>query len=374
MRKRITQFLTICLLALAGNASGIAQETKPATQEHPSTAAQDAAQEKQAAAREKQAAAKALAQEKRALAFEKRATEQKKRIADREKRIAHRIAAEQRRSIDRAIQQVTRQEGTFKLLGSRVGIGKVVKGAPYSATAITEHKQTLSDGNQIIQKNEATYYRDSEGRTRIDQKLKTIGKWTTTGEPPRIITIFDPVAGNYYSLDPRTRIALMDVRRVQKGPDPKPRPEPKPEPLAGPKPKEIKKPELDQHIVTQQSSGREKKKESLGTQVIEGVSAEGTRQTVTIPAGEIGNVSPIEIIDENWYSPELQVPVTTRHHDPRSGDTIYRLTNINRSEPARSLFEVPADYRIVDKRAPKLPAQPQQPKIAEPPKKPEDKL
>jgi hypothetical protein len=368
VRKRIKQVLTICLLVLAGNVIGIAQETKPAAQEQPSAAAQAAAREKQAAAREKQAAAKALAQQKRALAFEKRAADQEKRIADREKRIALRIASEQRRSIARAIQQVTRPDGTFKLLGSRVGIGKVVKGAPYSATAITEHTQTLSDGNQIIQKNEATYYRDSEGRIRIDQKLKTIGKWTATGEPPRIITIFDPVAGNYYSLDPRTRIALMDVRRVQRSPNPNPNPEPKPEPKAEPKPK------IDQHIVVKEGSTREKKKESLGTQVIEGVSAEGTRQTVTIPAGELGNVSPIEIIDENWYSPELQVPVTTRHHDPRSGDTIYRLTNINRSEPARSLFEVPADYRIVDKRAPKLPAQPRQPKMAEPPKKPEDKL
>jgi hypothetical protein len=87
-------------------------------------------------------------------------------------------------------------------------------------------------------------------------------------------------------------------------------------------------------------------KEELGKQNIEGVEAEGTRTTVTIPAGEIGNERAIEIVSERWYSPELQLVVMTRHSDPRSGETTYKLTNINRSEPAKSLFEVPADYTI----------------------------
>jgi hypothetical protein len=38
--------------------------------------------------------------------------------------------------------------------------------------------------------------------------------------------------------------------------------------------------------------------------------------------------------------------VMTRHTDPRFGENSYRLANIDRSEPARSLFEVPAGYRI----------------------------
>jgi len=38
--------------------------------------------------------------------------------------------------------------------------------------------------------------------------------------------------------------------------------------------------------------------------------------------------------------------VMTRHSDPRMGETTYKLTNINRSEPAKTLFEVPADYTI----------------------------
>jgi len=87
-------------------------------------------------------------------------------------------------------------------------------------------------------------------------------------------------------------------------------------------------------------------KESLGTQTIEGVQAEGTRTTLTIPAGQIGNEQPIQVINERWYSPELRVVVMTRHSDPRTGEEVYKLTNINRSEPSHQLFEVPSDYTV----------------------------
>ncbi len=92
--------------------------------------------------------------------------------------------------------------------------------------------------------------------------------------------------------------------------------------------------------------GRERKIESLGPQNFEGVQAVGTRITFTFAAGTEGNDRPFDIVTEKWYSPELQIVVMTRHSDPRSGENIYRLTNINRSEPARSLFEAPSDFRL----------------------------
>jgi hypothetical protein len=99
-------------------------------------------------------------------------------------------------------------------------------------------------------------------------------------------------------------------------------------------------------MVRLEKSNRNARTESLGKHNIGGVEAEGTKTTVTIPAGEIGNERPIEIVSERWYSPELQTVVMTRHSDPRFGETSYRLANIDRSEPARSLFEVPAGYTI----------------------------
>ena len=92
----------------------------------------------------------------------------------------------------------------------------------------------------------------------------------------------------------------------------------------------------------------ESRTENLGKQTIEGVVAEGTRTTTTIPAGQIGNERPIEIVSERWYSPDLQTIVLSKHRDPRMGESTYKLTNIRRTEPDKSLFEVPASYTIQD--------------------------
>jgi hypothetical protein len=88
------------------------------------------------------------------------------------------------------------------------------------------------------------------------------------------------------------------------------------------------------------------KTEALGKQNIEGVIAEGTRTTTTIPAGQIGNERPIEVVSERWFSPELQTVVMTRNINPMSGESTYKLTNLRRGEPSKMLFEVPSDYTI----------------------------
>ena len=90
------------------------------------------------------------------------------------------------------------------------------------------------------------------------------------------------------------------------------------------------------------------KTEDLGQQTIQGVVAQGHRTTMTIPAGQMGNERPIDIVNETWYSPELQTTVRSKHSDPRFGDTTYELTNIERAEPDPMLFQVPSDYKVED--------------------------
>jgi hypothetical protein len=273
-----------------------------------------------------------------------------KRAAETQARAAKRSAERQAAAAKRAAAAEKRKalgDGTFRFLSSRMNanFARVVKGAPYSALAVTEYVQKFVDGNQIVRRNEAAYYRDSEGRTRVEQKLNTIGKWSASGEAPRIIMIGDPVSGEYYNLDPRTRTAVKNTglgkrleqeklnqeRAAQSG--------------------QIKREEKSAATtsVSRVSTDGRRRTENLGSQRIEGVEAQGKRTTTTIPAGEIGNTLPIEITDESWFSPELQTLVMTKHHDPRSGDTIYRLTNVTRREPDRSLFQVPPDYTIVDR-------------------------
>ena len=245
--------------------------------------------------------------------------------------------------------------GDFVFLAAEMSAGgKLVKGAPYSAQAVTESTQVLSDGNRIVNKSTATVYRDSEGRTRREQTLRAIGAFANGGEPPQTIFINDPVAGTSYMLDPRTHIARkmppMRFKFEFKTPPPADKDG---APPGAPPPDRV---EIERDVIAGRTPPETRfiwgwqnyvaRPESLGRQTIEGVEAEGTRSTVTIPAGEIGNERPIEIVNERWYSPELQTVVMTRQSDPRFGEAGYRLTNIDRSEPAKSLFEIPADYTV----------------------------
>ncbi len=90
----------------------------------------------------------------------------------------------------------------------------------------------------------------------------------------------------------------------------------------------------------------ESRTEQLGTQMVEGIAAEGARTTTTIPAGAIGNERDINIVSERWYSPELQMVILMKHVDPRYGETTQRLSNIDRNEPDASLFQVPDGYEV----------------------------
>jgi hypothetical protein len=103
-----------------------------------------------------------------------------------------------------------------------------------------------------------------------------------------------------------------------------------------------------QAVTMSTSTNTSQKRESLGTQTMEGVSAEGERRTSTIEAGAIGNDRPIQIVSEGWYSPDLQVEVMTKHSDPRTGEEVMRLANINRAEPDPSLFAAPVGYQLIE--------------------------
>jgi hypothetical protein len=81
---------------------------------------------------------------------------------------------------------------------------------------------------------------------------------------------------------------------------------------------------------------------SLGSKEFDGVRADGRSTVWTIPAGQVGNVKPIAITSESWYSPELQVTVYSRYDDPRAGESIYRLKDIRRGEPPARLFKADA--------------------------------
>ena len=221
----------------------------------------------------------------------------------------------------------------------------VVRGAAFSADAVTEFTQILSDGNRIERRFSATIARDGRGRTRREQEVALLGPLATLqDEPPQLVTISDPDTGMHYTLDTRakvahrSRVAMAHVKaELSKVVTRKVFTLGKPvdgQLIAG----AFSKKGLTQNVGTEQ----------LGTRQIEGVAAEGTRTTTTIPPGSIGNIGPIAVVTERWFSKELQEAVLITRSDPRSGETAYRLTNIVRAEPPPDLFAVPTDYQVQD--------------------------
>jgi hypothetical protein len=206
--------------------------------------------------------------------------------------------------------------------------GKVVTGAPYSAVGVTETKQTLSDGNVIDRKVNSNVYRDSQGRTRRETTFSGAGPLAASGQPHTMIMIHDPVAGTGYVLHAEKKTAEQLPTH----------------PHAANRAENLQS-KFEARIQEEIANGT-LKKEDLGTQTIEGVSAQGTRYTHIIAAGKIGNANAISVVNEQWYSPDLQVIVKTTRTDPRFGTTTYTLTNIQRTEPAASLFTVPSDYSV----------------------------
>jgi hypothetical protein len=192
-----------------------------------------------------------------------------------------------------------------------------VTGAPYSADITTEIIQPLADGNRIERRATSSVARDGQGRVRREQNLAAIGPILPQGDV-QIVTIHDPIAGTHYSLDAARKVAIRSSMIFTKK-------------VEGP---------------VRAGGTQQPRTESLGAREIEGVAVEGTRTTVTIPAGAIGNVAPIEIISERWYSPELKTVVLSRRSDPRFGETVYRVQNIVRAEPPAELFQVPPDYTV----------------------------
>jgi len=231
--------------------------------------------------------------------------------------------------------------------------GPTVKGAPYSAQAVNEMVQVLADGNRITNTSSSTLYRDSQGRERREE--------SSSSGAVRSISITDPVEGVSYTLMPNSKEARKNGQRTvgfsySTGGGSASASVPVGRGGLGPVTTETRTFVMNSSgngpetfFFTNQEVSSPKPKpvvEQLGMQTIEGVSAEGTRTTITIPAGLIGNEQPIVTVTERWYSPELQVTVMNKRTDPRTGTTTYKLANINRSEPSPALFQVPSDYTI----------------------------
>jgi hypothetical protein len=185
--------------------------------------------------------------------------------------------------------------------------GRTVTGKPLSATEEHRTVQILADGTRIENTATAKFYRDGEGRTRIQRMDGSA-------------VIHDPLQGVPDQVGPDGRVLHSLPARYD-----------------GPLPIEA----AEQGRTPTPESPVTAYEEDLGSQSVNGVIAHGSRTTTTIPVGQIGNDRPIRIVSERWYSTDLEMNVKTITSDPRYGETTYQLTDIHQGVQNATLFRHP---------------------------------
>ncbi len=215
-----------------------------------------------------------------------------------------------------------------------------ISGAPYSAMAVTQSTTTFSDGNHIVRSGTTRYYRDGQGRTRVERVLGTDGV-ETASQSNLMITITDPVGGELFLVRPQTKTVeairlnpqALAARAAAATADRQ-----VPFALMG----------IGMGIGASLSTEASSSSTSLGQKVVNGVTATGTRTIRTIPAGVLGNEKPITSTVDEWFSADLGVPVQIIQKSSIGGNVTLNLTQLVRSEPDATLFAPPTGYTVHD--------------------------
>jgi hypothetical protein len=160
-----------------------------------------------------------------------------------------------------------------------------ISGAPYSAVAVTTSTTTFSDGNRIVRTGTTRYFRDGQGRTRVERVMGMEGT-ANASQSNVIIQIIDPVGGELYFVGSQSKIveamklipqaaAMLPARHSAD--------EQVPYALLG----------IGMSIGASLSTEASSSQTSLGQKVVNGVTATGTRTIRIVPVGVLGNEKPI---------------------------------------------------------------------------------
>jgi hypothetical protein len=199
--------------------------------------------------------------------------------------------------------------------------------APFSGVIQVQRTFVDKDGNVSNYKTMRNIGRDTQGR--IFNEVRTLEPLSFAGQPDvRGILIYDPQTRTSTHLNPQAHtFTTGTVNRP---------PETVPPALLYASPTGTNLPQ-NPYL----------KEEDLGVHEIDGVSAHGVRETQIIPA-DTSSTREIQVTDEYWYSPDLRINLIIRHNDPRTGSVTMTVTQITRTDPDPSRFQIPEGYTPAD--------------------------
>jgi hypothetical protein len=201
-----------------------------------------------------------------------------------------------------------------------------VTGKPFSGRDSIEWTRTLEDGSVVTTRLTALVARDSQGRIRRERVTFVPANSNEQSKPMEMI-VLDPAEHTRTTCNIAARHCTVADYSASVKFTPV---------AAGP---------LD-------NGKRYLTRESLGTNVVDDLNVVGTRETLTINAGVIGNNQPVVTTREFWYSNDLEINLSVTRKDPREGTQVIQLVDLSRDEPDPALFRVPSDFVVEDLRAP----------------------
>jgi hypothetical protein len=209
-----------------------------------------------------------------------------------------------------------------------------VVGAPFSAVGTSSETTTFADGNRVVRTTKTNYFRDAQGRTRVERQM--MGMMGASNAFPPMPTIFDPITGEMYHLNPQQRTADQFPSFVKQPAVQAPVQAPPIQPG-------LNVPQLNMGFGGLPGA-YESKTTDLGEKFVDGLRVEGTKLEYTVPVNTFGNEKPVKVVAEQWFSPELGVIVASSQRATIGMQSTYKLENIERAEQDSSLFVVPSDY------------------------------
>lgn len=199
-----------------------------------------------------------------------------------------------------------------------------VAGKPFSATTTTEWIRTLEDGDKAALHLRARLARDGKGRI-YRERYAFLPSADDSKLVPNEIQIMDPVNRSQAFCSTRAMECVVTDYQPKTS---------------------IERPKTGE----EDNGVRTFKRESIGSNVIEGLPVTGTRETTTLKTAILGNNTPFTSVREVWYSEDLMTNLAVTRIDPREGRQVTRLSEIVVGEPDAHLFEVPAGYKVRDVR------------------------
>jgi hypothetical protein len=179
----------------------------------------------------------------------------------------------------------------------------VVIGTPFSADRLTQTTWVKLDGTPGSEVENGRFYRDSQGRSRIEGKLDSAGVWHT-------LEITDPVAGFIYTIPAINKTGKNVAYRSSL-------------------------PSKQTRATATQLGVGESARPNIGVQTMAGFTALGHQESGS------SNVT-----SERWVSPQLMATLMSKTMTDKRMSTI-TLSNIQLVEPDPQLFQPPAGYTFL---------------------------